>query len=415
MHRFYLCLWLCLLFFGARAQAPYADPNYPKPATGYGADGPHPVGRLGFVNPNFPGRDIEVYYPADATGRVPTIFYSHAFGGNISANINGLLEFVARKGYAIVFVPYQTTGVTVADRYQNLLLGFRRAARRYPSLLDTTRVGFLGHSFGGGASFGTAYRCFTETNWGQQGRFVYALAPWYLYNISPAELAAFPADTRVLVEVFNDDDTNDHRMAIDAFRNVGVPAAEKDFLLVRSDTLPNHVYLADHVVPNTASAFDALDYYAYYRLLDALCDYTFNGSAAGKNVALGHGSAAQLTMPAGLKPLVQSSNPPVRYPQSRYQFPCDDAQNPRRQYCPSQALATTAAAAPDPLRAYPNPAGSSLRVSGAPVGQPLRLYDALGRLRAAAPDATRPLPLLGLPAGVYWLEVGGRRLRVVKE
>src|SRR6476619_1330727 len=118
MTKLYTFLLLVLLWAPARAQ--YADPNYPKPTTGYGADGPHPVATLSFPNLNFLGRNIEVYYPADATGRVPTIFYSHAFGGNLSANISGVLEFAARKGYAIVFVPYQTTGVTVADRYTNL-------------------------------------------------------------------------------------------------------------------------------------------------------------------------------------------------------------------------------------------------------------------------------------------------------
>ena len=33
-----------------------------------------------------------------------------------------MLNFVAMKGYAIVFVPYQTLGVTVEDRYANLVI-----------------------------------------------------------------------------------------------------------------------------------------------------------------------------------------------------------------------------------------------------------------------------------------------------
>ncbi|GAB3573665.1 T9SS type A sorting domain-containing protein [Hymenobacter daeguensis] len=413
MTRFYTFLLLVLLWAPARAQ--YADPNYPKPTTGYGADGPHPVASVSFPNLNFLGHSIEVYYPADATGRVPTIFYSHAFGGNVSANIIGVLEFAARKGYAIVFVPYQTTGVTVADRYTNLLQGFRRAARRYPAIIDTTRVGFLGHSFGGGASFGNGLRCFLDNGWGQNGRFIYSLAPWYVYNLTPAELASFPSNTRLLVEIFNDDDTNDHRMAIDAFRNVNIPAAEKDFLLLRSDTLANHTYAADHVVPNTAAAFDALDYYAYYRLLDALCDYTFTGSLAGKNVALGHGSAAQVTMPTGLKPLISSANPLVRWPQSKYLYPCSDAQNPRIQFCASVATATLAGAGAAGLEIYPNPAATALTISGAPANQPVRVFNALGSLVLTASDARRPLAVAGLPPGLYYLEVGRQRLRFQRE
>lgn len=315
--------------------AQYSDPNFAKPKTGYGSDGTHPISVISFSNPNYPQKDIEIYYPSDISTKVPTIFYSHAYGGNISQNIIGMLNFVARKGYAIVFVPYQTTGVTVSERYNNLLNGFLKAARDYPTIIDTTRVGFLGHSFGGGASFGNGYACFKNYHWGENGRFIYALAQWYSYNISQTELQNFPANTNLLTEIFDDDTTNDHRMAIDIFNNISIPESNKDFILVKSDTINGYIYAADHVVPNTAAAFDALDYYAYYRLLDALCDYTFNGNSAGKDVALGNGSTAQITMPNGLKSLVQTDHPQVKYPESKYEFPFDNIQNPRRNYEPT--------------------------------------------------------------------------------
>jgi hypothetical protein len=326
-----------LFLFSVLAQslsAQYNDPNFAKPQTGYGSDGSHSVETLSFPNPNFPEKDIEIYHPSDVTTSVPTIFYSHAYGGNLSQNISGLLTFVAKKGYAIVFVPYQTTGVSVLERYDNLLKGFQKAAREYPSIIDTTRVGFLGHSFGGGASFGNAYTCFQDLHWGQNGRFIYALAQWYSYNIEQAALDNFPEKTQLLTEIFEDDTINDHRMAIDIFNNISIPVSEKDFLIVKSDTINGRVYAADHVLPNTANAFDALDYYAYYRFLDALCDYSFNGNLSGKEVALGNGSAAQITMPAGLKNIEQTDEPYVVYPEEKYLFPCSDILNPRKDQCP---------------------------------------------------------------------------------
>jgi hypothetical protein len=325
---FFLCAFVPLV------SAQYSDPNYSKPQSGYGSDGTHTVSVISFPNRNFPDKDIEIYHPADISTKVPTIFYSHAYGGNISQNIIGLLRFVAMKGYAIVFVPYQTIGVTVSDRYTNLLQGFQKAARDYSSIIDTTRVGFVGHSFGGGASFGNALTCFKNYHWGLNGRFIYALAQWYSFNITQSDLENFPENTKLLTEIFDDDTTNDHRMAIDIFNNISIPASEKDFLLLKSDTVNGHVYAADHVVPNTAAAYDVFDYYAYYRLLDALCDYTFNGSAAGKEVALGNGSATQVNMPAGLKKLIETGHPQPAYPESKYEFPCSDSQNLRRNYCP---------------------------------------------------------------------------------
>jgi hypothetical protein len=334
---------LLLIFFQVTSQilfSQYNDPNIPKPASGYGADGSHVPAVISFANPAFPTNTIQIYYPSDIIGKVPTIFYSHAFGGNNSANISGMLNFVASKGYAVVFVPYQTIGPTVEQRYSNLLNGFRKAARDYPNIIDTTRVGFMGHSFGGGASFANAYKCFTENNWGSQGRFIYALAQWYAYNISQTELRAFPADTKLLTEIFDDDSTNDHRLAIDIFNNINISPDEKDCLLLKSDTINNYIYVADHVVPNN-NAFNAYDYYAYYRFIDALCDYTFNGNMAAKAVALGNGAASQIQMPGGLKPLVQYDYPLVLYPESKYQFTCSDSQNPRLGQCPSNTFTFT--------------------------------------------------------------------------
>jgi hypothetical protein len=333
MKKFLLLLGTVLTFFIATAQ--YSDPNIPKPTSGYGADGTHTVAVESFPNPAFPARNIVIYHPGDIATKVPTIFYSHGYGGNNPVNITAMLEFVAKKGYAIVFVPYQTLVTSVEENYDNLLNGFRKAARDYPGIIDTTKVGFMGHSFGGGACIANAYKCFTQNNWGSQGRFVYPLAPWYAYNISQTELENFPADTKLLMEVFNEDDLNDHRLAIDIFNNINIPVGEKDYVLMRSDTINGYIYAADHSVPSSTVAFNALDYYGYFRFIDALSDYTFNGNLAGKQTALGNGSAAQTTMPGSLKPLQVQDYPLVVLPQTMYSFPCSVATNPRQDNCPS--------------------------------------------------------------------------------
>ncbi len=353
-------LLLIYILTGSWFYSQYSDPNIAKPTVGYGADGTHTVGTISFTNPNFLTKNIEIHYPSDVTSSVPTIFYSHAYGGNNSSAIAGMLEFVAKKGYAIVYVPYKTVGSTVSERYNNLLEGFRKAARDYPNIIDTTQVGFMGHSFGGGASFGNAYQCFTEDNWGQNGRFIYALAQWYSFNITQTQLQNFPSDTKLLIEVFDDDETNDHRMAIDIFSSINIPSSDKDFLILKGDTINGYNYLADHVVPNTSSAFDAYDYYAYYRFIDALADYTFNGSTAGKDIALGNGSVNQITMPGGLKVLEHSNSPLVAYPESKYQFPCSDNQNLRATYCQGPVSISEQRSH---FTVYPNPVNSILYFS----------------------------------------------------
>ena len=142
--------------------AQYDDPIFPKPSAGYGADGPYTVETTSFPSPGFPGEKVEIFYPAGVSGPVPTLFFAHGFGGTFSNYVKGMLEFVARKGYAIVFAPYPTTNSSILDRYEILRNGFLQAARSYPNIIDTAQVGFMGHSVGGGAIFGVSHRCFTR-------------------------------------------------------------------------------------------------------------------------------------------------------------------------------------------------------------------------------------------------------------
>uniref|UniRef100_A0AAU6WNH7 Alpha/beta hydrolase fold-5 domain-containing protein n=1 Tax=Chryseobacterium endophyticum TaxID=1854762 RepID=A0AAU6WNH7_9FLAO len=84
----------------------------------------------------------------------------------------GLYRFIAKKGFVVVFVPYRTIDISVDHRYQTLWQGFVKAANDYPNIIDTKKVGFMGHSFGGGASIDLAYKAFTEKGWGQDARFL---------------------------------------------------------------------------------------------------------------------------------------------------------------------------------------------------------------------------------------------------
>jgi len=308
-----------------------------KPASGYGADGNYNVAELNFVNPLYPGTSVTVFYPAGITSAKGTIFYGHPYGGEDKNYARGLFEFVAKKGFVIVFVPYATTGVSIDERYQTLWAGFVKAANDYPNIIDKTRVGFMGHSFGGGAAIALAYKAFVDNGWGENGRFIFTMAPWYNFQITDEQLGHFPSNTKMITQVYDEDITNDHRLAIDIFNNINIAPSEKDFIYMRSSTVAGYTYRTDHVLPNTRSAYDAYDYYGIYRLLDAMMDYSFNNNAAAKNVALGNGSALQITMPSynaqALAPLEVTDNPLPKYEQSRYEFKCGSLTNPRGGHC----------------------------------------------------------------------------------
>lgn len=68
-----------------------------KPASGYGSDGGFAVATKSFANPEFSNCDIVVHYPSGISAPVPTIFYSHAYGGNNPDNVSGFMKFVVKK------------------------------------------------------------------------------------------------------------------------------------------------------------------------------------------------------------------------------------------------------------------------------------------------------------------------------
>ncbi|MEO6285798.1 MAG: hypothetical protein ABIN80_28480 [Dyadobacter sp.] len=308
-----------------------------RPTSGYGADGINQVEEVNFPNPLYDGTEVSIFYPSKITSGKPTVFFSHPYGGENKNFNKGLFEFIAKKGFVVVFVPYPTLSVSIEDRYNTLWAGFTKAAKDYPNLIDTTRVGFMGHSFGGGASIGLAYKAFTENGWGKSGRFLFTMAPWYSFQITPEQLANFPTNTQMITQVYDQDVVNDSRMAIDIFKSISIEANEKDFVYIRSSTVDGYTYLTDHVLPNTRSAYDALDYYGIYRLLDALMDYSFNHNAAARDVALGNGSVAQITMPSyngkAMAPLEVTDAPSPQYQQGKYEFRCDSIINPRIDRC----------------------------------------------------------------------------------
>ena len=358
-------LTLALIFIVSLALAqPYNDPNFPKPTSGYGSDGSYTVSKLEYDHPYFSGETIEVFYPKEKAGKVPTIFFCHGYGGVNSLYINGMIQYIAKKGYALVYVPYPTTGVSIEDRYDILREGFRHAARKYPQIIDTTKVGFMGHSFGGGAMFGVAHACFTQNNWGSEGRFLFSLAPWYSYQLTPEQLNSFPADTKLIMHVYEEDVLNDHRIAIDIFNNINISKEDKDYIYVQPAVVNGTTYAAGHNLPGTYEQYDAMDYYAFYRLLDAMCDYVFNGNVSAKNTALGNGSSEQITMPTGLKPLQQSDEPQPRFEETFYEFPCSAILNPRRMFC--GLTSSTEDEVSSTFILYPNPARDHVTLSNLP-------------------------------------------------
>lgn len=327
-----------LFAFRAAAQAGHQGP-VAAPSDALGGHGPYTVTTETIPSPGWPGQVVSIFLPQNAPGRRPVWFFAHGFAGTNPAFYSELINHLASHGAIVIFSPYPAD-LRPANDYPIIFDGFTAAVDRLAERIDLHRVGFLGHSFGGGAVPSLALRGLRERGWGADGMALCLLAPWYLHSVSDADLASFPAGTQAIVQVYEDDTINDHRMAIDLFTHLKLPADDKAYLLVRSDRIDGYNYPADHNVPTGAGnprggLFNATDSWAVFRLAQALADSVWRNDPAARAVVLGHESTSELPMGAtangrALRPMIESRAPVPLFPSTRYVQKWDSPLNPRR-------------------------------------------------------------------------------------
>ncbi len=273
-------------------------PSGIAPPMDYGAPGSYAVAEATFANPldtigpPNPG-DITVFTPVGETD-VPVIFFSHAFAA-INVNLyRPLLEMLASHGFAVVFVPYPIGGGADGNetKYAWLDAGFVEAAAQFPTVFDLTRVGFVGHSFGAGATPEMARLGIVERGWGSAARFMFIIAPWYSWGTGYDTL---PTDMLTIVQVYADDDVNDHEIAAQDIWDALPAAMPKQWQVVRSDTC-TCALTAGHSVPGCGAGtvnpeaggtLNAHDRWAVWRRMHAAAAYALLSDAAASDVALG--------------------------------------------------------------------------------------------------------------------------------
>jgi hypothetical protein len=132
----------------------------------------------------------------------------------------------------------------------------------------------------------------------------------------------------LLIQVYEEERVNDHRIAIGFFQAVPIPKPRKDFVLVPSASRNGCELAARHRTPVTGGPlgdFDAHDQRAVFRLLDALVDASFENDEKGRVVALGGGAEPQIDMGTWadgtpVVPLVAGDDPAPARPEEHYRF-----------------------------------------------------------------------------------------------
>ena len=265
--------------------------------------------------------------PKPATA--PLVVFIHGWGGMNPLYYGAWLDHLVKRGNIVVYPRYQATLLTPISEFTPSTLGAikdaitRLQTERGHVKPDLSKFAVVGHSVGGLLAASVAALA-SESNL-PRVRAVMSVEPGITespINIPLADLKKIPADT-LLLSVAGDQDTlvRDTDAKRVYYESTNVPAANKDYVLMVTDTYGTPSLYASHRAPTAMDrSYDngegvvggpvnpervgnssgrssherrletmmvnALDYYGTWKLFDALCDAAFYGK--NREYALGN-------------------------------------------------------------------------------------------------------------------------------
>lgn len=204
----------------------------------------------------------------------PVVFIAHGAGALTPFVYGDLIRNMVSNGNIVVYAN-QSLAWAPGLTYPQVDAGNVQAAGLMNSLLggrmDLSNIGIWGHSSGGGMVPWLAQQA-EKHGWGRSSMWLQMTGMYFAFKVGTTGPIHLPANARVQVVAFDQDDKSDAGIGIDAFESFDIPDSQKDHITVRSDV----GFTADHFVPVSwmlsASPADHLDRYGLYRNYQAMAD-----------------------------------------------------------------------------------------------------------------------------------------------
>jgi len=242
--------------------------------------------------------NVTIFEPAKPTPvRAPVVVFTQGVGPD---DYQGWIDHLVARGNMVIFQNQPFDTVDLAERRNGPVAGLRAAMRALAQPGHVTprwdQLVVVGHSVGGNmaaqlaADTGPAHL--------PRPRALFVLQPRLEDHASLRVLAGIPASSLALVLAADHDDRVGQQGPKALWAALGhIPAANKDYVLVRSDQHGTPALVADHFLSLSGSGNppDALDFYGPWKLLDALQACATRRQRQDCQVALG-GTAEQRFM-----------------------------------------------------------------------------------------------------------------------
>lgn len=247
-------------------------------------------------------RDYWTYEPAGWVGAgsppttAPIVVFVHGWLGDDPKHYASWISHLVRKGNVVIFPRYQTSALTPPSTFTaNAIFSIEHALGALATQAtvkpnQAAGMALISHSYGGPVSANIANRWAVE---GLPQPKAILFAEPYERTID-ASLAGIPSTTR-LDCIVGDVDTTTGRVGCDVLwdRTSHIPTTNRNYVWMFGDTHGQPVLTAEHSAPDERSGSNALDWYGFWKLGDALRDCGIVGTSC--SVALGN-TAAQRSL-----------------------------------------------------------------------------------------------------------------------
>jgi len=252
----------------------------PQPAEGEpGGNGACGLAESSVVNPR-PGATMPVHIstptgadPAaqgggrcDASKR-PTVFLAHGFGLSDPASYRDLIEHLVSVGNIVVYPSYDvsdhdgdgdTDRADLEESYRVVDEGIVAAVGATPRI-DTTRVGWWGHSHGGGMIPWLVQQG-AARGWGSKALWMSNVAQAYSQLVGDGDITV-PPNTQSMTVALEHDALADKRLGIDVYESLTLPPSQKRHVMINTDVHGQPPMLAEHGAPSAGDGqADAVDF-----------------------------------------------------------------------------------------------------------------------------------------------------------
>jgi hypothetical protein len=189
-------------------------------------------------------------YPSKTVKKLPVILFLPGWGSQNPNDYRTLIDFMVMEGNIVFFAPEygDEYGCThIIEAFETI---YQKSKLR--SNFDTSRLGVVGHSSGGGKAY-RVFDYFTQKGWGKSGSFVLSMAPWFAFDMGEKQMQRLPETAYFMILLFSEDTSTDIRIPMTIYSMLSqVPKNHKTFYIYQNQN-------AFHNYPNGASALSALE------------------------------------------------------------------------------------------------------------------------------------------------------------